>query len=103
MLGAEVQRLVTREVRDAVNAIVLARVATVATATELGASPTGTRTGPNGTQNIAAVWLDDDPVTRVPVVLPVRPGITLTGGEVVRIERNSLGASWAAGWVDGKV
>lgn len=95
--------MIERAVKERFDAIILARVAKVATLAELGATPTGTRSGPNGTQNTAAVWLDDDPVNRAPVWLPVRPGVTLTGGEVVRIVRNSLGSSWAAGWIDGKV
>lgn len=98
--GADIQRRIEEEVRDTVRKLDNARGATVATTAQLGASPFSTRAGPNGTQQVAKVWLSAD--RTAPVSLPVRPGVTLAEGASVRVEYNSPGVINSA-WIDGPV
>lgn len=101
-LGALIAREVARQVKTALESKVLACSAQVATTAVLGVSPVRNMTGPNGdTISEAAVWIMvDTPTAQNTIWCPVRRGVTLTGGEVVRVVRNSPNSTW---WVDAKL
>lgn len=108
-IGAEMRVQLERALKEQRAEIIFARVAVTATPAQVtaanqGSSPISSRIGPNGTQTMAAVILDDGPTATTVVWLPVRSGVTLSGngGETVRIVKNYLDGTWAAGMIDCK-
>lgn len=109
---AEVERIVgfisqqtAREIDAAIRRISLAVVGRVATAAEAGVTPLRNVTSPNGdtiTNGEAAVYINvEAPGGDNYIWCPVRRGVTVTAGDVVRVVRNYPNSTdW---WIDAKL
>jgi hypothetical protein len=104
-LGEIVAEMVERAVEERFRRVVLAQVGEVATTAAMGTSPTRTFTGPNADSvTEAAVWVNQETQTADTAIwLPVRRGVTVAEGDVVRVERDNPTSDSGGWWVDAKL